>query len=83
MTRITCQEFIDFIGRYFSNDLSLEEQEKFQFHLTHCAPCVHYLQSYRETIKIGKAALTPIDGPVPDEVPEELIQAILSARGKD
>lgn len=82
MTRITCREFIEFIEQYLSNDLLMEEREKFEFHLTHCPPCVRYLHSYQETIKIGKLALTPTVEPVPPEVPEELIQAILSARGK-
>jgi anti-sigma factor RsiW len=80
MTRITCREFIEFIGQYLSNDLSTEERGKFEFHLTHCPPCVRYLHSYQETIKIGKLALAPTDEPVPTEVPEELIQAILAAR---
>jgi anti-sigma factor RsiW len=82
MTRITCREFIEFIGQYFSNDLSTEERGKFEFHLTHCPPCVRYLYSYQATIKIGKLALAPTEQSVPAEVPEELIQAILSSREK-
>jgi hypothetical protein len=82
MTRITCREFIEFIGQYLSNDLTMEEREKFEFHLTHCPPCVRYLHSYRETIKIGRIALAPTEEPIPTEVPEELIQAILSSREK-
>lgn len=82
MTRITCRAFIAFIGDYLANDLAPEEREKFEFHLTHCQPCVRYLHSYRETIKLGKIALVPSDEPVPAEVPEGLIRAILSAREK-
>lgn len=80
MTRIPCREFIEFIGQYIADELSPEERAKFEFHLTHCAPCVRYLQSYKETIKIGKIALAPSDDPVPTDVPEELIQAILHSR---
>jgi len=82
MTRITCREFIEFLGQYLSGDLSPEEQEKFAFHLTHCAPCVRYLHSYKETILIGKTVLAATDDSLPTEVPEELIQAILSSREK-
>jgi anti-sigma factor RsiW len=82
MTRITCRAFIEFIGQYLENELAQEEQEKFEHHLTHCPHCVKYLQSYKETIKIGKVALAPTDEPVPTDVPEELIQAILSSREK-
>lgn len=82
MTRITCRAFIEFIGSYLGDDLSPEEREKFAFHLTHCPPCVRYLQSYKDTMRIGKIALTPSEEPVPADVPEELIQAILSTRQK-
>lgn len=82
MTRLTCREFIEFLWQYLSEELSLEERGRFDDHLTRCDPCVRYLRSYQETIKIGKAAFTPTDDPVPAEVPEELIQAILSSREK-
>ena len=80
MTRLTCREFIEFLWQYESGELSPEERMRFDNHLTRCAPCVRYLQSYRETIAIGNAALAPIDEPLPAETPEELIQAILAAR---
>lgn len=82
MTRITCREFIEFLWQYLSDELSPEERERFDDHLTRCDPCVHYLQSYQETVKIGKLALKPTEEPVPTEVPEELIQAILASREK-
>lgn len=77
---MTCREFIEFLWQYLSDELSSEERERFDYHLTRCPPCVRYLQSYRETIQIGKVALTPSEEPVPAEAPEDLIQAILSAR---
>ncbi|HXG18725.1 MAG TPA: zf-HC2 domain-containing protein [Methylomirabilota bacterium] len=82
MTRMTCREFIEFLWQYESNELSPEERARFDDHLTRCAPCVRYLQSYRATIKISKVALAPTDEPVPMDVPEELLQAILSSREK-
>ncbi len=77
---MTCREFIEFLWKYVSDELPSEEREQFDYHLTRCPPCVRYLQSYQETIKIGKVALTPSEEPVPTEVPEDLIQAILSSR---
>jgi anti-sigma factor RsiW len=77
---MTCREFIEFLWQYVADELSSEERERFDYHLTRCDPCVRYLQSYKEKIKIGKVALTPSDEPVPTEVPEDLIQAILSSR---
>jgi hypothetical protein len=40
---------------------------------------VGYLESYRETIRLGREACEP-DGPLPEEVPEELVEAILASR---
>jgi len=80
MTRLTCREFIEFLWQYETEELLPEERKRFDDHLTRCAPCVRYLQSYRETIAIGKAMLAPTDEPLPAEVPEELVQAILASR---
>lgn len=80
MTRLTCREFIEFLWQYESEELSPEERARFDDHLARCAPCVRYLQSYRETISIGKAAFAPTDEPLPTDVPEELIEAILASQ---
>ena len=82
MTPITCRTFIEFLGDYLADELAPEEREKFEFHLTRCQPCVRYLHSYEETIKLGKLTLAPSDAPVPTDVPEDLVQAILAARPK-
>ncbi len=79
---MTCREFIDFLEGYTSGTLSLKEQAIFYFHLSLCQHCARYLNSYQKTIQIGKAVLTPTEDPVPAEVPEDLIKAILAARPK-
>jgi hypothetical protein len=43
---------------------------------------VNYLESYKATIEMGKAAFCEPEGQPPPEVPEELISAILAARRK-
>ena len=77
---MTCREFIEFLWRYLSNGLSTAARATFEEHLAECPDCVNYLQSYQETIRVGKVIFTHPEEPVPDQVPEELIQAILSAR---
>jgi anti-sigma factor RsiW len=79
---MNCREFIEFLWQYLSAELPAEERARFEAHLARCAPCVRYLQSYQETCRIGKLAFSPSDALVPDEVPEELVQAILAAREK-
>ena len=77
---MTCREFIEFLWQYLSEELSPTERARFEEHLTRCAPCVRYLKSYEETVKLGKAVFTHPEDLEPTDVPEELVQAILSAR---
>jgi anti-sigma factor RsiW len=76
----TCREWIEFLWQYKSGELSHTERATFDAHLVRCQPCVRYLKSYEETIKLGKSVFATPEEPVPDEAPEELVQAILAAR---
>jgi anti-sigma factor RsiW len=77
---MTCRDFSEFLWQYLSGELSAAERAEFEEHLAECDDCVRYLQSYKETIELGKAVFAHPDDPVPDEVPEELVQAILASR---
>lgn len=52
---------------------------EFERHLAVCASCINYLKTYEQTVILAKASG---DDPVPEDVPESLIQAILAARLK-
>ena len=80
---MTCREFIDFLMAYLSGELSASERAEFERHLADCPDCSAYLKSYEETIKLGKAVFTELEAPVPQDVPEELVQAILASRRQD
>ncbi len=77
---MTCKDFITFLMDYLSGDLPEGQQTLFEKHLEVCASCVAYLSNYRDTVELSKAAMCDPDGPVPEEVPEELVAAVLSAR---
>ena len=77
---MTCREFIDFLIDYFEGQLAAREREEFELHLAECPDCTEYLNSYEETIKLGKAIFADPNIPIPSNVPEELVQAILSSR---
>ena len=79
---VTCREFADFIADYLSIDLPAESRREFDRHLEVCPNCVKYLRSYEETVKLGRRAFDDDDAPVPEIVPEELVQGVLSARLK-
>jgi anti-sigma factor RsiW len=77
---MTCREFADFIMDYLAGDLPADVASSFDRHVSVCANCDVYLAQYRATVEAGKAAFAEDDSPVPDDVPEELIRAILSSR---
>ena len=78
---MTCRDLIEFLGRYFQNELAPEERFRFDAHLAICPECVAYLRNYATTVEIEKQALRDPDGGVPAEVPEDLVRAILTACG--
>jgi anti-sigma factor RsiW len=72
---LTCRELIEFLAAYVEGELSSDERARFDAHLAVCPHCVDYVQGYRESIRLGKASFEEAD-----EAPEELVDAILSAR---
>ncbi len=45
-----------------------------------CRECREYLAAYQRTIEIGREAFKSADETLPEDVPEDLIKAILEAR---
>ena len=79
---MTCREFADFIARYDAGELSADGRASFERHLEMCLNCRRYLAQYRATIELGRAAFHDLDASVPENVPEDLIAAILAARSR-
>ena len=77
---ITCREFEGFIMRYLDGTLPDRQRKLFEWHLRLCRECREYLAAYERTIEAGQAVLGPSDEPVPGDVPEDLIRAILESR---
>jgi anti-sigma factor RsiW len=77
---ITCRELIEFLNLYLEGGLQPDRAVEFERHLSVCDSCVNYLATYKETIALGRAACAELDSPVGDEVPEDLVLAIRSAR---
>jgi anti-sigma factor RsiW len=77
---VTCREFAEFIADYLSGELSPETRAQFERHLDVCPNCVAYLSNYRDTIALGRRAFADEDARLPDDVPDDLVQAILASR---
>ena len=78
---MTCQEFVEFLMAYLDGELTPAQREAFQGHMGDCPPCITSLETYRESVELGKKALCEDpEAPVPEDVPDDLVAAILAAR---
>jgi anti-sigma factor RsiW len=77
---LNCRDFVEFLMDYLDGTLDASQRRTFDAHMNACPTCVTYLDTYRETIRLGRSLCDDPDAPVPEEVPEELVQAILAAR---
>jgi anti-sigma factor RsiW len=77
---VTCRELTAFLADYLAGELPDDQRASFHAHLAECPSCVAYMNTYQQAIRLGQAAFAPVERDVPEDVPEELVQAILSAR---
>jgi anti-sigma factor RsiW len=78
---MTCRDVVEFLMNFLDGELPEQERARFEEHLCCCPPCVNYLKTYEEAIKLEKGCLCGPNSPLPP-IPEELVRAILAARGK-
>jgi len=71
---VTCREITEFLREFIDGDLPPEIKLEFDAHVAKCQDCVVYLEQYRATITASRGAFGE-----PDDVPEELVTAILTA----
>jgi anti-sigma factor RsiW len=76
---MNCREFIEFLIDYTTGELADPQKAEFDAHMRECPDCVAYLENYRTTIRLSRDALRG-DEPLPADVPDKLIKAILAAR---
>jgi anti-sigma factor RsiW len=79
---VSCRVFVEFLSEYLSGELTAAERAEFEVHLAECPECVAYLDTYQKTIRLGKTVCDHPEDRVPDEVPEQLVRALLAARTK-
>lgn len=79
---LNCREFVDFLDDYLAGALSYEQRAAFNAHLAICPPCVAYMKTYQASVHMGKAVLKRSEDPVPNEVPEDLVRAVVAARDR-
>lgn len=80
MTELTCRDVVEFLMDYQAHDLDPAQRHAFEAHVAVCDECVAYIRSYEQTVRLGKAAFERLEEPADEQLPKELIQAILAAR---
>ena len=75
---MTCREFTDFIVDHFEGKLPKRVADEFDDHLSVCPTCRTYLRNYRLTVDLVRDSEARDE--VPEDVPPELVAAVLSAR---
>lgn len=78
---MTCEELERFVVDYVDENLPLSERTRFELHLRICAPCQIYINNYKQTIAISQAAFDESHSSC-DDMPEDLVRAILEARNR-
>ncbi len=75
---MTCRDAIDVIGEFLDQILSPEAIQKLEAHLSDCAPCRAYLNTYRATRGlVGQAGRAEM----PPDLRERLRQFLLDQLG--
>jgi anti-sigma factor RsiW len=77
---ITCRELASFLGEYLAGELPADVHRAFAYHLSLCPNCVQYVSDYSRAVALGEGAYDDDATAVPEDVPEELVTAILAAR---
>jgi anti-sigma factor RsiW len=76
----TCQELVEGLLEYLSDELWPPKRAEFDLHLARCGSCATYVATYRSTIEMARAAYDPTH--YAPEVPESLVQSILAKAPK-
>jgi anti-sigma factor RsiW len=77
---LTCRAIVALVGDHLDGALPAAERAAFEAHVAGCRDCRLYLRTYRDAVALAKAAA--VDDEVPSDMPEDLVRAILAARGR-
>lgn len=78
--QLTCIEFERFVHNYQEGSLSPRERRTFDFHMDLCPMCRIHFATYLRTIELGKRICTADVEATFEDLPDDLVNAILSAR---
>jgi hypothetical protein len=78
--QLTCAEFERFIQDYQEGSLGSRERRVFDFHMDLCPMCRVYFETYLRTIEAGRSVCATVAEAAVEDLPDDLVEAILAAR---
>lgn len=80
---LTCDQFETAIDAYIDGELDGIAKAKLDFHVMMCPPCRRYLRAFGKTRDLAVQAMSREDEQALEAIPEELVSAIIAARGAE
>ncbi|MEP6812912.1 MAG: zf-HC2 domain-containing protein [Actinomycetota bacterium] len=50
--KLTCRELVELVTEYLEGTLSRRDRTRFDAHLGACTNCTHYVEQFRETVRL-------------------------------
>jgi anti-sigma factor RsiW len=50
--KLTCRELVELVTEYLDGTLSRRDRARFDAHLGACTNCTHYVEQFRETVRL-------------------------------
>lgn len=76
---IDCRTFESFLMDYHEGTLAEPSRRRFERHLAMCGLCRASYRGYVRSIELGQRLFEGETGPLPEDVPPELVSAVISA----
>lgn len=77
--QISCAQFEQFMLDYHDGSLPEAQRELFERHMKLCGQCRASLRGYVRSIELGQKLFETEQGPLPDEVPDHIVTAVVAA----
>lgn len=77
---MTCREVMHSLEGFVAGTLAVDQRAVVEEHLQECEDCRRYLDSYRQTVELGKQTGASADPSAKLELPASLRRAISAAR---
>lgn len=78
---ISCKDVDARLAPFLLGELSFPDRMAIYRHLSHCGRCSRRVEQGRDALDVSKSALSQAADPSADEVPDQLVMAILTTCG--